>query len=155
MENKSKNIVIIVMTIIILLLGGYLVYDKIINKGENEKQQENKSEEKENIDNCAKVLPKCYGTYYGESSGTYANGISYNYKYTYILKEDGTFTADFGGASGTKGTFVINDNTISLTGMKEITAPQALHYSTGDYVIADDCSYIEYNKEINFKLFKQ
>lgn len=168
MDNKLKNIVIVVMAIIILLLGGYLIFDKVMNNVEDEKQQENatlenvqgnheleQTQQEQNTDNCAKVVPKCSGTYYGEASGSYANGISYNYKYTYVLKEDGTFTADFGGVSGKQGTFVINGNTISLTGTKEIAGPQDPHYSTGDYVIADDCSYILYDREINFKLLKQ
>ena len=158
MNDKLKNIVIIVMAIIILLLGGYLVYDKIMNKEENDKLQQNQQEEKENTDNCAKTAaPKCYGTYYKEVSGTYENGISYNYKTTYVLKEDGTFTADFGGVSGTQGTFVINDNTISLTGIKDVAGPrdQDTHYSTVDYIIADDCSYILIDFQTNDKLLKQ
>ena len=87
----------------------------------------------------------CEGTYYGEASGTSANGISYDLKYKYVLNNDGTFTADFGGTSGTEGVYSINGNTISLIGKSEIGGPEdeATAYVTNDYIIADDCSYIK------------
>lgn len=86
----------------------------------------------------------CEGTYYGEANGTLPNGLSYDYKYTYTLNSDGTFSADNGGASGTSGVFLINGNTISLIGSVETSGPadSAKQYSTKDYLIEDDCSSI-------------
>ena len=87
------------------------------------------------------------------------NGTTSNLKYTYILNQDGTFTSDFGGVSGSSGFYYINDNTISFIGTKDTVGPrdQDPHYATVDYVIADDCSYILYNdgNGISFKINKQ
>lgn len=146
----------LISSILALLL--FVVCDKILFKDKNQKDAITNKEELVNNDTCTKMpIPKCVGTYYGEAIGSYANGLSYNLKYMYTLKEDGTFSADFGGVSGTSGTFVINDNTISLTGIKEVAGPNDMdtHYATGDYLIADDCSYILYDSEIDFKLFKK
>lgn len=65
---------------------------------------------------------------------------------TFTLKSDGTFLADFSGTSGTEGVFSINDNTVSFSGRKHTVGPRELdpYYDSVDYVIADDCSKIEY-----------
>ena len=88
-----------------------------------------------------------------------SNGTTSNLKYTYILNQDGTFTSDFGGVSGSSGFYYINDNTISFIGTKDTVGPrdQDPRYATVDYVIADDCSYILYNdgNGISFKINKQ
>ena len=76
---------------------------------------------------------KCDGTYT-------ADGIKY------VLKSDGTFESDFSGTSGTTGVFSINDNAVSFTGKKHTVGPREEdpYYESVDYVIADDCSKIEY-----------
>lgn len=178
-ENGSKKkgnvlILLLVLSIIIILgLVGYIFYDKkvLIDKKIDKKQCEklidqelkkveksdNKSENTENEQAVVTKKPKCYGVYYGERSGTQANGISYNEKFTYTLKEDGTFEANYGDVSGSRGVYTINGNTISLTGTKETAGPvdKATQYKTGDFVIADDCSYILYdNGESGLPEFK-
>ena len=115
----------------------------------------NSSIEADELDEETKI---CDGEYYGESSGTTPNGLSYDYKYTYNLNKDGTFTASFGDVSGTEGVYLINGNTISLIGKSETTGPEGevTQYSTKDYIIADDCSYIKINDgEVSFDLKKQ
>lgn len=100
----------------------------------------------------------CTGKYYGETSGTLSNGLSYDYKYTYNLKDDGTFTASFGDVSSTEGKFLVNGNTISLIGKNETSSPEesAPSYSTRDYLISSDCSTIKIaDGEISFDLIKQ
>lgn len=128
-----------------------------IRQQNNELQNEINSLSSNNntSDEDAKV---CEGKYYGESSGTTPNGLSYDYKYTYNLNKDGTFTASFGDVSGTEGVYLINGNTISLIGKSETTGPEGetTQYSTKDYIIADDCSYIKINDgEVSFDLMMQ
>ncbi len=100
----------------------------------------------------------CEGVYYGESAGTSSNGLAYDLKYTYTLNSDGTFSADFGETSGNTGVFLINGNTISLIGEVETGGLEesAAQYSTKDYFIAEDCSYIIVNDgNVSFTLNKQ
>lgn len=157
MKKERNNILIFFLIFFIittLSLAGYIYYDKNLKsvknrdiketynnkKDESKKEETNKQEEKEKTKTC-------YGTYYGEAKGTYPNGVSYDYKYTYNLKEDGTFTANFGGVTETSGVYVINDNTVSFISLKNIAGPkdEDPQYSTSDYLISDDCSYIKIN----------
>ena len=100
----------------------------------------------------------CDGTYYGELINE-QNGISSELKYKYVLGKDGSFTADYGGVSGKNGTYIINDNTISFTGQREIGGPkdQVPSYITEDAIVADDCSYIKlnYNGSYSYQLDRQ
>lgn len=160
MKKERNNILIFFLIFFIittLLLAGYIYYDKNLKsvKSEdiketyNNKKDESKKEETNNeeINNQEEKTKTCYGTYYGEAKGTYPNGLSYDYKYTYNLKEDGTFTANFGGVTETSGVYVINDNTVSFISLKNIAGPkdEDPQYSTSDYLISDDCSYIKIN----------
>ncbi len=174
-DNERKTNFFIPFVIVLLVavaLAGYLGYEKIVlknkennsNNNEVTNQESNKVENKE-INNSSNETtntpvennesttecqtlptPKCVGTYYGEQS---------DFKYTYTLNNDGTFTLDVGGV-GTKGTFAINGNTISLTSQKHTTGPVELdpQYMTEDLVIANDCSYIVYDVGTNFRLNK-
>lgn len=84
----------------------------------------------------------CEGEYYWEKYEE-KDSLVIDSKVTYYLKKDGTYTAAFSGVSGTKGVSVINDNTLTLIGLKETAGPreQVPYYSSSDYIIADDCSY--------------
>lgn len=170
-SNGKKDLIttiIILLMIIILLLVLFICYDKGIifnknsstsnsvevnesNKQSASKKNNNEIDDTSNKDcNCTTTTtaktPRCYGTYSGQVTDS---GV-----YTYVFKQDGTFTADYGGASSTSGVFTINDNTISITGKKEITGPREEdpYYATSDYIISDDCSYILIDSK---KLIKQ
>ena len=166
MEKKSNTgwVVYLILSLFIILgLFFYICYDNgIIFKVNNEDKniEENKESDDEDEEKIEQVnTPKCYGTYYGEYNEMNSNGTTSNLKYTYILNQDGTFTSDFGGVSGSSGFYYINDNTISFIGTKDTVGPrdQDPRYATVDYVIADDCSYILYNdgNGISFKINKQ
>ena len=178
MNKKSNTGWVVYLILSLLIICGlifYICYDKgIIFKtnsddsniedktdvnNDNEKDQEAEKNDGNAEEKTQGSIPKCYGTYYGEYSETQSNGLTSNYEYTYILNQDGTFTADFGGVSGSSGFYYINDNTISLIGTKDTVGPrdQDPRYATVDYVIADDCSYILYNdgRGISFKINKQ
>lgn len=165
MGKKGLIGVIVVLSILVVGLGGFIAYDKVFvttnskdnttseNESKNEKEQDSENETTEeevesgtnetvtgNSQLQTTSVPKCTGTYYGALSATET--------YKYVLNADGTFTAEFGGASGTSGVYVINDNTISLIGKKDVVGPreQDPYYNTNDYVIADDCSSITITK---------
>lgn len=166
MGKKGLIGAIVVLSILVVGLGGFIVYDKVFattdsntnttsekeTKNEKEQEPENETDSAEEVesDNTETVtdntgsqpttVPKCTGTYYGALSATET------YKYT--LNADGTFSAEFGGVSGTTGVYVINDNTISLIGKKDTVGPrnQDPYYNTEDYVMADDCSRIVVTK---------
>lgn len=82
-------------------------------------EQESSNEKNDCTPEIVETAAKCYGTYYGKYTTT-ENHLSLDLKYTYVLSEDGTFTADFGGVSKNSGVFTINDNTISLIGKKKL-----------------------------------
>lgn len=160
MGKKGLISIVIILAVLVVGLGGYIVYDKVLvttekstnqtaNEEKNKKEEQNESKENEeseddtetnNISQETTATPRCTGTYYGALSATET--------YKYILNADGTFTAEFGGVSGTSGVYVINDNTISLIGKKDVVGPreQDPYYNTEDYVIADDCSSITVTK---------
>lgn len=176
--ENSKKIFIIAIIALVLIIIGLILYiflntekiDTSNNKMTSEVQEEISSEQVEdkvdtttdngieNDNTNHSEVSICTGTYYGETKGTLANGLSYDYKYKYILNENGTFTANFGESSMTTGFYTINDNTISFISKKETTGPrdQDPYYKTSDYIISDDCSYILINDgDITFKLMRQ
>ena len=116
MEKKSNTGWVVYLILSLLIICGlifYICYDKgIIFKtnsdtsniedktdvnNDNEKEQEAEKNNGNAEEKTQENIPKCYGTYYGEYSETQSNGLTLNYKSTYILNQDGTFTANFGG----------------------------------------------------------
>lgn len=145
MENEKYSHgnggLVVALVITLLIIGGLIFYILYPNTAKTSQIITSTNDNKTSTTSSpttttSSVSAKCYGTYYGES-GTL--------KYTYVLNKDFTFTADFTGASATKGVFTINGNTVSFTGLKETTGPsdEDPHYSTSDYIMADDCSYIK------------
>ncbi len=184
-KKKNDNILIIVLVIammIIVGLVGYICYDKGVifasytssdkknlnsnNKVKDEKKDstskensssENEKEGENNASSSDGKAKRCSGTYSGETSGTLSNGLSYSYKYVYTLSLDGTYTSVISDSASTTGVYVINDNTISFIGRKNNVGPREEdpYYTTSDYVIADDCSYIRVVSDTgNFNLNK-
>lgn len=144
MESKKSKIIIAILVVLVLVLGVFVLCDKVVLK------------EEKTCETCPEVKkPKCTGNYVGSTSVT-KNGYTAEYNYNYVLKEDGTFTVDY-GVTESKGTFVINGNTISLTGEKELHGPADVdtYYSTQDFIIADDCSFILIDEPDGFKIYKK
>ena len=185
-RKNNKSLVVALMLAIIVILGLvlYICYDKevIFSNNNTNEEPENVSENDEetedvnsNTDNSNNSLSaedelntdenginaiynqkKCYGTYYGESSGTQDNGISWNIKATYVLNPDGTYSADY-GTSFDEGIYVTIANTIVFIGPKHTFGPedQDPHYYPENYVIADDCSYFIASNQNGLILRKQ
>lgn len=169
-KNKTNKILIIIaitmaaLLLVATILGLIASSLYISNKNKTlrdisvpEIKNNETTDERITESNKENKAPKCTGTYYGETSGTLPNGLAYDYKYTYVLNEDGTFTANYGETSD-KGTYVINDNTITLISAKHTTGPREEDpsYESVDYVIADDCSYIRVgDSTLKFNLMKR
>lgn len=94
----------------------------------------------------------CVGTYYGELTGNEGR-ITYDYKYTFVLKEDNTYTADYSGISSMTGTYKIENGKIKFTHASEGNDSNITEV-TDEYDIADDCSYIVYVGDKTFNLNK-
>ena len=164
--KKSNGVLIVLLVlafVVILFLSSFIlfhVYDKKVTTSTQVKEEVTKEDDTTDT-KCPEVevaKPKCVGTYYGEFQQTRSNGLSDDFKDTYILKDDFTFTFLSDGLLQAEGTFAINDNTISLTRMKHTAGPrdEDTYYYTEDYVIADDCSFILYdNGGARFKLVRQ
>lgn len=152
MEGNKSKIIIGILAVLVLVMGAFIFCDKVLK---DDKKTETKEEAK-TCEKCPEVKkPKCTGNYAGSTSRT-KNGFTVEYNYDYELKEDGTFTVDY-GTTVSHGTYAINGNTISLTGIKELTGPADVdpHYSTQDFIIADDCSFILIDEPDGFKIYKK
>lgn len=186
-NNKTINIALIVAIVVIVGLVGYICYDKFMLDGgridksdkldsttkkqtskdgsndevddDNDKSSEEQSTANNQPSTSIPNTRMCSGAYYGEASGTQGNGLSYDYKYTYTLNDNNTFSLEISNASRTEGIYMITGNTISLISQKHTSGPKDLdpQYSTEDYVMADDCSYIlvDDRNGVSFKATKR
>ena len=163
---KKSNVLVIILSALVVVMGAYLVYDKLIvsNEKNNDKElNEEKKNENNNIENdldsnenndknIESNVSTCYGTYYGKAKGTLNNGLSYDYEYKYVLNNDNTYSATF-GEEKTSGTYEIIGGKINFMHKPEVGDYNQTINDT--YDISDDCSYIVIDNEIDFKLFKQ
>ena len=92
---------------------------------------------------------RCSGKYYGEMNGT-------SLKYTFILNNDGTFTADYSGNYQTSGTYIIENEKITFIYPIAVASLSQFNTTSDNYFISKDCSYITmpYNTT-SFNLYKQ
>lgn len=120
----KKNIVIIVLSCLLIALGGYLVCDKFLTKEVNTKEEENK-EQKENLE------IKAY-SYYTEESGEY------------ILKlntETKTYEMQLNACSGIldiNGSYEINNDKLILKEIKHDSDDSFVLPSTVEFIIEND-----------------
>ena len=150
MKNKnSKGLVVavIILSVLVVLLGAYIGYDKFLNKEEtiqsenkekninSTKSETTKTDESEETGKTtnSQTTVKCYGTYYenGDMNGS-----------KYILNENGTYSVE---GEEEFGAFTINENTITFIQMKHTTGPRdedPIYENPRSYLISDDCSTI-------------
>lgn len=114
MENRNK-IIITILSIIIVVLIGYIIYDKTTSLDINNEEANNS--------NNKNIISKFAGSYqYGEKindsqcNGTNKlDGTSYHYL---ELKSDGSYTYQYGtncgGGESATGNYAINNNKIYL-----------------------------------------
>ena len=164
-DNKIYIIIICIMGAIILLLGSYLIFDKVIlkehnnikNKAENiinkiedkieDKLDEDKNEEINNNNNQNKKY--CEGTYYGKEKVQIGNNEFKEVEYEYKLNDDGTFYTDNNHFH--KAYYIITDNTITfITPVGVCNGEECKHYSSSSYYIKD-CEYFIDNNDIKYE----
>ena len=146
-KRKKKSWVLVTILVILLLIaatiGGYLagaskIADLVV-KQRSDKQvvtEENTKEETTTKEDT----PKCTGKYYGEFIGS-KNGINFDYRYTYELKADGTYTVNYSDVQQAEGKYLIIDNSICFAEPLEIVGPgDNPHYSAYCNYIKEDCS---------------
>lgn len=90
-SNKGLIIVIVILTIAVLSLGGYICYDKIFNKPTNNNQEQNTNNNQQNQTPDKKTEPKANKVLYDTSS--YGNDL-----YQIVeLTDDGTVLVTING----------------------------------------------------------
>ena len=158
-DNKKIYIIIIcIMGAIILFLGGYLIFDKVIlkehnnikNKAENiinkiEDKIEEKLDEEEEINNTNnhnnnidQNKKYCEGTYYGKADLGNNGSTESEYK----LNNDGTYTVNHNNLHEIKGYYVITDNTITFIEPREVlNSGEVNNYNSVSMYIDKDCNY--------------
>ena len=170
-KGKGSSVIIIILLLVILGLGGYIGYNKFLNKESksndtNEVKKEKKTEENTTEENTTekntteeenkttedtKTNEENKNTDNKNTSnettskakcyGTYYVNGNVN-EGTYLLKEDGTFEIKNEEKTGI---FTINENTITFIERKHITGPRnedPVYYNPQSYLIYDDCSKI-------------
>ena len=183
MEEKKKGnggliVVIVLLVLTTLGLGGFIVYDKVLNPGnkcipldvdkklnKETKKEENKDIETANEKNNTIETRSCIGTYSGQGAVTQdaRTGQKANGTITIDLKEDGTYKLTKSGMDQYWiGQYTIIENVLLLKDGPSTCGPGAdcsAKYSSFLY-ISDDCSKIDggYGSvffDSNFTLNKQ
>lgn len=133
MENQKKGtgktVIIVVLILLVLGLGGYITYDKILNKNETKQLEENVKKLNSEItvlkdENTKCIVQKQENTEPSQTNNKYINAVYYGYSENaannYYPKEfltlfsDGTFTMIFVDSEGCKGTYEINNDKITI-----------------------------------------
>lgn len=186
MENEKKSgkgsiIVIIILTILVICLGGYIGYDKFLNTNntvteenstnevddkdvvENTEEDTNDEEVNANNNDCVKTRT-CIGVYKGNAAltqnvqtGEYGMGTL-----TIELKADGTYELKKENMNGDSGEYTIIDDVLLLKTAPHTCGPNSdCSASYSEYLnISEDCSkiswgYGSYFFDPNFTLNKQ
>ena len=107
-----KNVIIIILAILVLGLGGYLVYDKVLVKEEKDDNVEEKVEKEEKVYTYEEIA----GRYYAENDAEIEEMPGLMDRFYLILGDDGTFTYAYRREShgGVIGNYMINGNVITL-----------------------------------------
>lgn len=113
-----KNTIIAILVVLVLGLGGYLVYDKVIDKNKEEIKNEDDNKIFDDLDSEEITVEELVGTYTWEKNYTNTYGNEYKYKITLVLNLDGTAT--YYASSGyeeeaTRGSYVYQDGIIIYT----------------------------------------
>ena len=93
MEKKGNIIIIIVLSILVILLGGYIIYDKVLSKNDVDNSVENNQIENNQIENNNSNNLEVVSEIPSDIYGTYYNNVKYGGEYTgeyFTLNPDGT-----------------------------------------------------------------
>lgn len=154
------TILIVILSLLVVGLGGYITYDKLINT--NESNNKNNEETNENNDNYV-ATRTCVGSYSGNAAIT-KDAFTGKYGYgtlTIELKSNGTYNLKKENANGASGEYTIIENVLLLKTTPDICPPNSdCSASYSEYLyISEDCSrissgYGSYFFDPNFTLNK-
>lgn len=121
MRNKKGNIglvvSLVVFIILTLVLGGYIVYDKVINNDEQKvvENEQDKVSEQEGLVVQSKTIKDVVGKYVGTVSNV--DNVDGDVSFTLNLYENGVFTYVYSMyiPRGLMGNYVVDGNNIILT----------------------------------------
>lgn len=169
-NTKSLIITIIILAVLVVALGGYITYDKLLNKEESIATKKDSSDTKKSSNNVNNIENEVENTKTNENNANIkteennqvntkneTNNYSpnkakcYGTYYTngdpeqgiYTLKENGTYRVEGQEISGV---FTIHENTITFLKMKHTVGPRdedPFYYAPESYLIYDDCSKIK------------
>ena len=157
-EQKNKSLVLIVILFLLVLgLGGYIVYDKVLSNKEVT-QTENKVEDNAQLD---KTNIKSYS--YNDIKGAYeytgqkvydeSRNVNITPEYKLYLYENGMFYYNYNTqpGGGKIGNYIINNNTIILNNLFVTNMDVALTVinETNTLKINEDGSLIDNNQPIS------
>lgn len=118
-SNKGYIIVILILSVLLVAVSGYLVYDKFLSK---EYVKEENAQNNHKDDNNENVVDNNYiGTYVFKYNDKATEDIKANEESLLILKNDNTFYLEWNacaGMIGTTGNYNINNNKIILSNLK-------------------------------------
>ena len=112
----KKNIFIIILAILVLGLGGYLVYDKVLDKNVKEEVKEESVKQEE--ENKEITLESLYGTYTWEKKHITDSGNELDLKIKLVLNSDGSATYNASNGyeeEATKGSFIYENGKVIYT----------------------------------------
>lgn len=115
MENKNMElkVLVVILCILVLGLGGYILYDKVLNEDTNMPNIDNKIDNNENNDSDLNNQLQCSKTV-SEISGRYKDETDYIHLELY---KNGVFVYTFNkyAESGSMGNYVVDGDKIILT----------------------------------------
>ena len=103
MENKKSKIIIILLTILVIGLSSYIVYDKLIFEDvlKESKKKQDETTGKENNNKEQNTFSDFSGTVFQKNDGSWDNYL--------VLWDNGTYRY-----KGTLGNYIVNDKIIKL-----------------------------------------
>ena len=144
----NNNVVTVILVMLVLGLGGFLVYDKVIDK-----DVEKGSKEEVKVEQTKKEEVKEYtykdlaGNYYFETDAKIASMPGAMARFWLVLDEKGTFNYQYSNGnapSGLLGNYYIEDDKIILNYYFETNSGVGIFYKEGSKII-----YIEEGKIID------
>ena len=134
----KKNVVIVILVILVLGMGGYLVYNKAIDKDVKEESNTNKTEIK--LTNKEYTYKELAGNYYFETNANFDEIPELKVMFRLVLDENGTFNYQHASQipEGFLGNYIIDGNKIILNYTFGTGSDSALYYNVGTTTLTID-----------------
>ena len=153
-KSKGKTVLIVFLILIIIGLGGYLVYDKVLNtKNEPTTVEDSTKTNESNIKAYDYNNIKGLYTYKGTSVYSEANDGNITPEYKLYLYENGMFFYDYAylAGEGKIGNYIIANNTIILNNLFDTHSDVSLTVidGTNTLTINEDGSLTDNNQPVS------